>query len=294
MLFPFWPLVQLAVREQENWRISLIGNFQTTAGNKIDVLQQSVQLGFSLVYFFGLQRSLVLSAAKAKADVIVDVEPTPAVESNPFRLQESEVQLVADFGTPDEPVETIRFDDAGEPTPEHVLGIGDAIAGYTAAFNDSAAQIDKVLAIVEELKRSQLTKDDVRTVVKEELEAFKQVLIEWRDTQGKVSTAAVPVDEKGVGTVDLPPGAVVTKMGGVSLEQWRLENPGASVADGSVGGGSTGGRVVANSGSSHGSVSTSYQQQAIPMAVAHWESDRHRGVLDRFHHHINGRTNVRA
>lgn len=184
-------------------------------------------------------------------------------EPNPFHA----TQLVADFGKPDAPVDTIRFDDSPPAEEPHIVGLEQAIAGYTAAFNDSDAKLDRVLIELAEIKRAQLTKDDVREVVHEELEAFKQVLIEWKDASGKVSTAAVPVDAKGVGTVTLPPGAVVTAMGGVPLEQWKLSNPGAAVPDGSVGGGSSGGSVSSRP------VATTYQPQAIPMAVAHWESE---------------------
>jgi hypothetical protein len=141
----------------------------------------------------------------------------------------------------------------------------------TVAAGASDEKLDRILEEIESLKRSQLTKEDVREVVHDELEVFRRLLIEWKDSSGKVSKTAASVDSTGVGSVELPPGAIVTAMGGVPIDQWKVANLGATVSDGSLGKHSNGGAV--SSGGSTGTVRQSMQQVSVPLSVATWESE---------------------
>lgn len=180
---------------------------------------------------------------------------------------EPATMLIGDYD--DANVDLIEFGGEPEmidtPQPDPVQPVVAVAAGA------SDEKLDRILAEIETLKRGQLTKDDVREVVHNELEVFKKLLIEWKDASGKVSTTAASVDKTGVGSVALPPGAVVTSMGGVPIEQWKVDNLGATVNDGSLGKHSNGGTV--SSGGSSGSVTRSVQQVGIPLSVATWESE---------------------
>lgn len=146
-------------------------------------------------------------------------------------------------------------------------GVLEAIASLDAKLDNQSTTLDAISAKI-------VDADQMRSIVADELEKFGGKLrLEYKLTAtGETKTTDVPITTAGTGSVALPPGAVVTAIGGVPVAQSRAENPDAVVLDGSVKSGGSVATTMPKSGGSNGSVTTSIPQYISPITSTYYES----------------------
>lgn len=78
---------------------------------------------------------------------------------------------------------------------------------------------DLILDALRDIRDRQLDADTVRTIVREELDAHRKIVLEYQDSAGKRAMKAVDVDVGSGATksVPLPPGSIVTHIDGIPV-----------------------------------------------------------------------------